>query len=84
MIYYRMNLQDGIIAEEGKRGRYKGNVEMDVSIFRSLRKAKSAFSRDTKAEIARLHKLRKECLAVTTRKGMASIGRIVTHEADAE
>lgn len=69
-IYYRVSLEEGIVAEEQPTGHYMKSDQLGVTVFKSLRAAKRKFDQITRDEIARLRALRHKMRPLKTREAV--------------
>lgn len=75
-IYYRVDLQDGVVPEEQPTGHYSQSDQLNVTVFKGLRAAKRKFDQISREEIARLRALRKRVRPMKLRKQV-----VAAHEA---
>jgi hypothetical protein len=70
--YYRVCLQHGVTVEEKPSGFYRDDPDLDVTVFKNLRRAKAVFTREARAEIRRLRSLQKDVGPRTNRRLLAA------------
>lgn len=69
-IYYRVNLQVGIVSDKQEVGFYSKSPELGITVFKHLRAAKRKFDEISTAEVNRIKSLRKVIRAIDTREQM--------------
>lgn len=68
VMFYRVNLQEGVTVEERPSGFYRDDPALNRTIFRDYRKAKVEFSKSVRSEIQRLRQLKKQVGPLTNRR----------------